>query len=278
MTDIDWKGGIVSYDECRIDPSIPLEEQTQELREDLLQADYPQGYTLDLGWYPENDPSGRFKIQVIRGSDWQAPRLVLAFRDMSRLELSLQKAAAFICAEIQARDQAREERPMNIQIKPMETPEEIEGKAYVHWKAWQEAYAGLVDPAFLAGHTLEKCTKTAYQWPDGLLVAKDGGRVIGFAGYGKYRDDSMPETGELYALYILSGYYGTGVGKALMDAALERLAGYPRIALWVLKGNARAIRFYEKCGFGFDGTEQTIRLGQENTELRMVRGQKPAAE
>lgn len=159
---------------------------------------------------------------------------------------------------------------MKIGIKPMETPEEIEGKAYVHWKSWHEAYTGLVAPDFLAGHTLEKCTKTAYQWPDRLLVAKDDGRVIGFAGYGAYRDESMPQTGELYALYILREYYGTGVGRALLDAALERLAGYPRVVLWVLKGNARAIRFYEKCGFGFDGAGQTIRLGQENTELRMV--------
>lgn len=167
---------------------------------------------------------------------------------------------------------------MKIEIKPMETPEEIEGKAYVHWKGWHEAYTGLVDPDFLAGHTLEKCTKTAYQWPDGLLVAKDAGRVVGFAGYGKYRDESLPEAGELYALYILSEYYGTGVGKMLLDAALERLAGYPRVALWVLKGNARATRFYEKCGFCFDGTEQTIRLGQENTELRMLRGQRDTKE
>ncbi len=30
---------------------------------------------------------------------------------------------------------------MNI-IKPMETDEEIRGKAYVHWKAWQEAMQG----------------------------------------------------------------------------------------------------------------------------------------
>ena len=29
---------------------------------------------------------------------------------------------------------------MTVIIKSMETPEEIEGKSLVHWKAWREAY------------------------------------------------------------------------------------------------------------------------------------------
>lgn len=159
---------------------------------------------------------------------------------------------------------------MNIQIKPMETPEETEGKGYVHWKGWQEAYRELVDPAYLERMTLEACVKRAYEWPDGVLVAKDGARVVGFAGYGPYRDDTLPGTGELYALYVLKDYYGTGAGPALLRAALARLAGYPRVALWVLKGNARAIRFYQKHGFAADGAEQSITLGRPNTLLRMI--------
>ena len=160
---------------------------------------------------------------------------------------------------------------MDIQIKPMETEAETRGKAYVHWKAWQEAYAGLVDPAYLDRMTLEKCTDIAFRWPDNLLVAKDGDRVIGFAGYGAYRDDTMPNTGEVYAIYILKDYYDRKIGYSLMRAAIERLTEYERIAVWVLEGNARAIRFYEKCGFKFDGTRKEILLGTPNIEIRMVR-------
>lgn len=152
----------------------------------------------------------------------------------------------------------------------MESSSEIEGKAYVHWSSWQEAYKGLMDQGYLDSLTLEKCTKTAYRWPDNILVAKDGDRVIGFAGYGSYHDDTLPETGEVFALYILSEFYGKKVGYALMQAALRALSEYRQIALWVLKGNERAIRFYEKCGFQFDGAQQSITLGQENTELRMI--------
>lgn len=152
----------------------------------------------------------------------------------------------------------------------MEPGAETEGKAYVHYRSWHETYPGLVDASYLEGVTLEECTEIARQWPDNILVAKDGARVIGFAGYGAYRDDSLPAHGEIYALYVLAAYQGKGVGRALADAALERLSGYSKIALWVLEGNARAIRFYERYGFRCDGTRAEILLGAPNMELRMI--------
>lgn len=159
---------------------------------------------------------------------------------------------------------------MNITIKPMETSAEIEGKGYVHWKAWQEAYTGLVSQDFLDGRTLEESVRKAFDRPDNTLVARDGEKVIGFVTYGPYRWEDLPETGEVMAIYVLKEYYGRGVGRALMEKALEALSGYGRVALWVLKGNGRAIRFYEKCGFRPDGTEDTLTLGRPVTELRMI--------
>jgi len=155
-------------------------------------------------------------------------------------------------------------------IKPMETEAEILGKAYVHYKSWHETYSELIDASYLQGVTLEKCTAIARQWPDNLLVAKDGGKVIGFAGYGAYRDGTLPHHGEVYALYVLKDYHGKGVGYDLMNAAMQQLSGYQRIALWVLKGNQRAIAFYERYGFRVDGTQAEINLGSPNTELRMI--------
>jgi len=82
----------------------------------------------------------------------------------------------------------------------------------------------------------------------------DGNTVIGFVGYGNRGEDS-PNVGEIFALYILSDYYGTGVGLKLMQAGLKELSSYPEVHLWVLKGNKRAIRFYEKYGFVPTGKE-----------------------
>lgn len=159
-------------------------------------------------------------------------------------------------------------------IKPMETLAEMDGKGYVHYKSWQETYAGLVDAAYLRDVTEEKCVKRAREWPDNLLVAKDGERVIGFVGYGLYRDDTLPGCGEVYALYVLADYHDQRVGYELMNAAFEKLSAFQTIALWVLKGNERAIRFYQRYGFRPDGVEQEILLGVPNTVIRMIRANK----
>ena len=134
---------------------------------------------------------------------------------------------------------------MDILIKRLETEEEIRGKAYVHWRSWHEAYPGMVCQAFLDQLTLEKCEKMAFSWPENTLVAKDGERVIGFVCYGD-RGQEAPDIGEIFALYVLSEYYGKGVGLQLMNAGLERLQDYPEVRLCVLKENLRAIRFYQK--------------------------------
>ena len=162
-----------------------------------------------------------------------------------------------------------------IMIKKMETDDEIRGKGYVHYKAWQQAYTGLVDQSCLDKMSVEKCVEIAYKWPDNLLVEKDGERVVGFVGYGDCRNDDIKDAGEVFAIYVLAEYYGKGVGRALMDAALDLLP-QDRVAVWVLQGNKRAIRFYEKCGFRSDGKSDTKILASPITEIRMVlkRGEK----
>lgn len=158
---------------------------------------------------------------------------------------------------------------MPIIIKPMETEDEIRGKAFVHWKGWQETYPGMMSQAYLDATTLEKCETNAFRWRDNLLVAKDGDRVIGFVGYGKSGDD-LPDTGEIFALYVLSQYHGAGVGRQLLEAGLEQLSAYPRISLWALKDNSRAIRFYEKFGFHRDGAEKLVPR-MEAVGIRMIK-------
>ena len=144
---------------------------------------------------------------------------------------------------------------MSVTIKKMETDAEVRGKALVHWRAWHEAYVGLVSPDYLDKLTLERCEKMAFSWPDNTVVAKDGETVVGFVSWGD-RGEEASGIGEIFALYVSREYYGTGVAQRLMEAGLEQLRGYPAVCLWVLKENGRARRFYEKCGFRPDGTEE----------------------
>ena len=158
---------------------------------------------------------------------------------------------------------------MKIIIKTMETPEEIEGKSLVHWQTWIEAYDDLLPANYQETMTLEKCRFFSQKYPENTLIAMDGKKVVGFISYGNYRDETI-QAGEIIALYVLKDYYGKGVSKQLMHAAFVALDQFSEIYLWVLKDNKRAIAFYQKMGFTFDGQEQILKLGKPVKELRMI--------
>jgi GNAT superfamily N-acetyltransferase len=73
----------------------------------------------------------------------------------------------------------------------------------------------------------------------------------------------LPNFGELLAIYVDPDHMGTGVGRLLIAAARERLrrVGVTSAALWVLDGNARARRFYERDGWRFDGARRMETYG-----------------
>ena len=146
------------------------------------------------------------------------------------------------------------------------TPEDARAIAEVHVRSWQTAYRGELPDDYLDGLSVDErasgWTGRLAEPPLGVetFVAEDGGRVIGFTGFGPTRDGDAPAgTGEVYTLYLLPGWVGRGVGRELFACANDRLRelGYPRATLWVLATNERSRRFYEQAGWTFDGTEST---------------------
>lgn len=63
--------------------------------------------------------------------------------------------------------------------------------------------------------------------------------------------ETNPDDYELRRIYLLHRFQGLGIGKALMDRAIEqtRELGRKRLLLGVYGKNHGAIRFYEKAGF-----------------------------
>lgn len=175
----------------------------------------------------------------------------------------------------------RSEKSPRFQVHPMLSPQDREGRALVHYQAWQETYPGLMPEDVLSAHTLERCREKAndrrFSSSANTFVALDrenGDRVVGFAALSRRARDfvSVPDAGEIVALYVLREFQGYGIGRKLLEHCLAWLP-QPRTALFVLKGNDKAIGFYEHIGFRLTGHELT----QDGmTELEMVLEKPPA--
>ena len=95
-------------------------------------------------------------------------------------------------------------------------------------------------------------------------MAEHDAALIGFVNAGLGREPLPHFEIQLYALYVRAAWWGTGVGHALFASAVGDRSAY----LWVLEGNDRAIRFYERQGFRFDGAGHDE---PEGRHVRMVR-------
>ena len=101
-----------------------------------------------------------------------------------------------------------------------------------------------------------------------LLVAEDAGTLVGYTMlvFGEPTDaDARSAIGirptvELSKCYVRADIHGAGVAAALMKATLDaaRERGAAGTWLGVNQLNARAIRFYEKHGFGTVGTKSFL--------------------
>ena len=101
-----------------------------------------------------------------------------------------------------------------------------------------------------------------------VRVACRGAEVIGWSSSGVGRDADRPEDLELEGVYVLASAHGTGVGQALLDAAVGERPAY----LWVAERNPRAHRFYRRNGFVPDGTRAVKPLaGHPVAVVRLVR-------
>lgn len=141
-------------------------------------------------------------------------------------------------------------------------------------ESWKAAYVGMVPQAFLdtldAGrwnhlhNDLETGTMRAF------LLLEDS-VPAGTVGYGKSREASFADWGEIVFLYVRPGFCRRGYGKTLLHAAVDALrqAGLPRCYLWALRENRNAREFYTSMGFTETGDVTHAEIGgMPLTDLR----------
>lgn len=115
-------------------------------------------------------------------------------------------------------------------------------------EGWHTGHAGHVPDGLTAARTLAAFgARTPARVPDTTVAVSDDGVLLGFV---------MVVGDEVEQLFVAPAARGTGVAVVLLEEAERQVAaaGHSEAWLAVVAGNARARRFYEKCGWA-DGGE-----------------------
>ncbi len=96
---------------------------------------------------------------------------------------------------------------------------------------------------------------------------------MGVVASGPSDDEGVdPEsTATVYAIYLSPEFWGQGIGRSLMAAAVGEMQaqGFRTATLWVLELNARTRRFYEAAGWCPDGAVRNAEF--QGSPVREVR-------
>lgn len=83
-----------------------------------------------------------------------------------------------------------------------------------------------------------------------FVAENETGAVVGLAMGGTPKQELLPNSGEVYALYMLPNQQGHGLGRRLVQAVVDHLAqlGMTSLLIGCLAVNTPARRFYEVLG------------------------------
>jgi ribosomal protein S18 acetylase RimI-like enzyme len=157
---------------------------------------------------------------------------------------------------------------VNVRIAPASSAD-CRAVAQIHVDAWRAAYVGILSDEFLAALSVDQ---RETMWQEAVtrgspvvLVAKVAGVVTGWVAFGSSRDERAPaDRGEVWAIYVAPVAWSLGVGRGLLMEAMRAMAqcGYREASLWVMRDNARAVRFYSRVGMTEDpASEKYFELG-----------------
>jgi len=159
--------------------------------------------------------------------------------------------------------------------------EELTELSELALRTFTDAFGSAMDPEELSRCLEENMSVESFERivkANTVLVAKQDNKIVGYVKYGPVTTPRLVATvndREIGRLYVETHRQSRGIGKQLMDQALEdpELATAPKIFLTVFSKNQGAIRLYEGYNFQKCGVIEYVSAGKPAEDLIMVKHQ-----
>jgi diamine N-acetyltransferase len=145
------------------------------------------------------------------------------------------------------------------------TVEELRIVQAIAYQTWPITFGGILSKPQIAYmldmmYSLDSLKSQVEEKKHCFLLASEEKSVLGFLSY-ELNYGKMAKT-KIHKIYILPQAQGKGVGKSLIQSAIDaaRKDKNSHLILNVNKYNLKAIRFYEKLGF-YEAARENIPIG-----------------
>ncbi|MGI8655941.1 MAG: GNAT family N-acetyltransferase [Pyrinomonadaceae bacterium] len=150
----------------------------------------------------------------------------------------------------------REEQQLKITFREATVADAL-AVGRVQVQSWRESFVGIVPQTFLDKMSVENRAK---KFEEGFAVdfykmfvaeTQENG-IVGFADFGKARDNHNQYEAELYAIYLLRDFQRKGIGGKLFDLGVQSLVAQNMNSLSLTALEISPYKpFYEKMGGHF---------------------------
>jgi GNAT superfamily N-acetyltransferase len=169
--------------------------------------------------------------------------------------------------------------PDTVSIR-LAVPDDANALGTMHVASWRETYAGILPDRMLSALSIDAraaawatiMREPATEHSAVVYLAEQASSIIGFGACGAQRTENLRDQGydgEFGAIYVLRAFQGQGIGACLLGKmSLDLLArGFSAGALWVLRDNSVARRFYEHRGGKVIAEKEDVRDSAVLVEL-----------
>ncbi len=159
-----------------------------------------------------------------------------------------------------------------MEIRLAASDADLRSASGIYAESWKAAYRGIFSDKLLGSIQGSRWVEPFRRGIEAkelqIAILSHDGEDFGAGGFCLSGGSPEAALGEVTSIYFLQCAWGAGYAKPLIDYMLDalRALGCTAAHVWVLRQNARACRFYEKCGFALTAAGMRISVdGEEQT-------------